>query len=211
MKFNLKSIFNELNEKYFNGSLPPIEVSFKKFLGAQAYFVEPDRKTKTREKIQLNKRIDWNKKLVYNILCHEMIHYYCFLLDGDKSSGKNFHEGMWKEKANEISSSKSWKYGKILAQRNIYGGKKYREPFWVCYSNENGIISACKVSENCVNKYKNTKEYTFVKTYIPSLSLDYPKTKPAAEFELTKKESLKVLNESGKNGQSCIYVRRENS
>ena len=69
MKFNLKSIFNELNEKYFNGSLPPIEVSFKKFLGAQAYFVEPDRKTKTREKIQLNKRIDWNKKLVYNIKC----------------------------------------------------------------------------------------------------------------------------------------------
>ena len=130
-----------------------------------------------------------------------MIHFHCQIIDGHKCArGKGCHGGEWERKANEISSSKSWKWGKITATRNLQAGKKWRTPFWVAwlYNEKDKAVYARKVSKNCVSNfahrnYKENCEIKYTKAYIPSLSLDYPAKFPETIYKLQKKESEELL------------------
>lgn len=85
--FNLNKLYQELNQKYFDG-----------VLGECVFYVVPDpcsfmpaaatilpHKKRTggyTADIKFNSRIDWNSKDVRRVLLHEMIHYYTYVKTG---------------------------------------------------------------------------------------------------------------------------------
>ena len=88
--------FDIINENLFEGKLPPVdEIDIRWRRGTHAYYeYEDDPKRRKHTSIKMNKRYR-TKRLFVEILAHEMVHHWQYVMGHADSHGESFNS--WKE------------------------------------------------------------------------------------------------------------------
>ena len=91
-----KEWFDIINNELFEGKLPPVdEIDIRCRRGTHAYYeYENDPKRKQHTSIKMNKRYK-NKRMFVEILAHEMVHHWQYVMGHSDSHGESFDS--WKE------------------------------------------------------------------------------------------------------------------
>jgi len=87
--------FEVINNELFKGKLPPVdEIDIRWRRGTHAYYeyaIKP--KCKNHTSIKMNKRYS-SKQMFVEILAHEMVHHWQYVMGHNDSHGKSFNS--WK-------------------------------------------------------------------------------------------------------------------
>lgn len=78
----LRRRFEDYNSRYFDGVLPPCDVSVKKMNFFGEYHEWEGARGKRYRKITLATNIDWTEETLREVILHEMIHCYVRTIDG---------------------------------------------------------------------------------------------------------------------------------
>ena len=87
--FKLTKLFRELNEKYYKNRLGDCKIEAVPNPGnnksaAAAIIYHKKWTGGNTATVYFNSRIDWDEKTIRQVLLHEMIHYYIFVVTGRK-------------------------------------------------------------------------------------------------------------------------------
>ena len=103
---NLERIFDELNKMFFDNSLPPIPLKYASLTGSTGIFEFRYKREGYKYVdteivgIKINKKYILDEQTIKNVLCHEMIHYWCY----QQGLFKEGHGFRFRDKMNEINS-----------------------------------------------------------------------------------------------------------
>lgn len=94
---SIKSLYDELNQELFEGSLPKIEVKMngrlKKSLGKAFYITESGGHLRPT-RIEIKKDHHWSPRFLRKVMIHEMCHVWSYQVYNEKGHGQNFWSKM---------------------------------------------------------------------------------------------------------------------